>query len=307
MKLQQIALAGTLAVAALSAGAASTTTIKIIGINDFHGNLQKYGYMGAKGPGGSCLSAATTAAGDVLRACPDALDGNAASGTSFSNVPIGGADYLAGTIAYLRNKNPNHILVSAGDMIGASPLVSAIFHDEATIEAMNRMGVDFNAVGNHEFDEGQTELVRMQKGGCHPTDASSCKGALVGTPYPFEGAKFKFLSANVVDKTTGKTLFPPYGIKTFKTASGKIVRVGFIGMTLKDTPTIVTPSGVANLRFDDEATTANALVPKLRALGVEAIVVLIHQGLTFRRSPNAFARNFPVLGKIKVDAALPAR
>jgi len=151
--------------------------------------------------------------------------------------------------------------------------ISALFHDEPTIEAMNRIGLEFNAVGNHEFDEGKTELKRMQSGGCHPTDPNSCKGASVGTPVPFEGAKFKFLAANVFDTTTNATVFPPYAIKSFGT-----VRVAFIGMTLQATPTIVTPSGVAGLRFDDEAATVNALVPKLRARGVEAIVVLLHQG-----------------------------
>lgn len=278
-QLRRLAAAAAFAALGATAAQAADFTVKIIGINDFHGNMQKYGYFGAVGPGGSCLSAASTAAGDVPRPCPDALDAGASPASSFSNVPIGGADYLAGYISYLKNKNPNSVVVSAGDMIGASPLVSAIFHDEGSIEVMNRMGMDFNGVGNHEFDEGQAELVRMQKGGCHPTDpGNSCKGASVGTPVPFEGARFKFLSANVVDKTTGKTLFPPYGIKSFRTPSGKIMRVGFIGMTLKDTPSIVTPSGVANLRFDDEVASANAQVPKLRALGVEAIVVLIHQG-----------------------------
>jgi 2',3'-cyclic-nucleotide 2'-phosphodiesterase (5'-nucleotidase family) len=138
---------------------------------------------------------------------------------------------------------------------------------------MNRLGLEFNAVGNHEFDDGKAELLRMQNGGCHPTDTGSCQGARVGTPVPFEGAKFKFLSANVVDTATGETLFPPYGVKGFKGH-----RIAFIGMTLQDTPSIVTPTGVAGLEFRDEADTVNALVPKLRKQGVKAIVVLVHQG-----------------------------
>ncbi len=239
--------AATLALAsfALAAGAAqaATTTVKLIAFNDFHGNLQSPG--------------------------------------SLSNVPVGGADALAAHVAALKAQNPNNVVVSAGDLIGASPLVSALFHDEGTIETMNRLGLEFNAVGNHEFDEGRTELLRMQKGGCHPTDASSCQGATVGTPVPFEGAKFKFLSANVVDTATGKTLFPAYGIKL---VGG--VRVGFIGLTLKDTPTIVTPSGVAGLSFLEEAATVNSLVPALRARGVETIVVLIHQGGFQGSAPN---------------------
>src|SRR5262249_7607401 len=145
-----------------------------------------------------------------------------------------------------------------------------------------------------------SELLRMQNGGCHPTDPTSCQGALVGTPVPFEGAKFKYLSANVVDAVTGKTLFVPYGIKVMNG-----IRVGFIGLTLKDTPSIVTPTGVAGLNFLDEAATVNALVPKLRARGVEAIVVLIHQG-GFQSSA---APNFinDCSGALADDATSPIR
>ena len=218
-----------------TAAQAATTTVKIIAFNDFHGNLQSPGALGG--------------------------------------FPSGGIDYLAGYVASLKAQNPANVVVSAGDLIGASPLISSFFHDEGTIETMNRLGLEFNAVGNHEFDEGRTELLRMQSGGCHPTDSNSCKGGDVGTPVPFQGAQFKFLSANVVDTASGKTLFAPYGIKVMNG-----VRVGFIGMTLRDTPTIVTPTGVAGLTFKDEADTVNALVPALRARGVEAIVVLIHQG-----------------------------
>ena len=218
-----------------------TVNVKVIALNDFHGNLQS--------------------------------PGNFKGSAALPNVPSGGADVLAAWVAQLKAQNPNNAVVAAGDLIGASPLISALFHDEPTIEAMNRIGLEFNAVGNHEFDEGKAELKRMQNGGCHPTDPNSCKGALVGTPVPFEGAKFKYLAANVFDTATGQTVFPPYAIKAFNG-----VRVAFIGMTLKATPSIVTPTGVAGLRFDDEAATVNALVPKLRARGVEAIVVLVHQG-----------------------------
>ena len=138
---------------------------------------------------------------------------------------------------------------------------------------MNRLVLEFNAVGNHEFDEGRAELLRMQEGGCHPTDPNSCQGNHVGTPYPFEGAKFDFLAANVVDSATGKTLFPPYGVKNFK---GN--RIAFIGMTLKGTPSIVTPSGVAGLEFNDEAETVNRLVRQLKRRGIDAVVVLLHEG-----------------------------
>ena len=163
--------------------------------------------------------------------------------------------------------------MSAGDLVGASPLISAFFNDEGTIETMNRLGLDFDAVGNHEFDAGRIELLRKQNGGCHPSGVNTCNGASVGTPVPFEGAKFKFLSANVIDNVTGKPLFPAYGIKT---VNG--LRIAFIGMTLEGTPGIVTPAGVAGLTFKDEADTVNALVPRLKGLGVNVIVVLVHQG-----------------------------
>src|SRR5262245_44855641 len=224
----------------------NTLTVRVIAFNDFHGNLQSPGTFGVQADG---------------------------PGTAIVNKSAGGVDFLAGYVAAQKVGYPNNVVVSAGDLIGASPLISAFFHDEGTIETMNRLGLEFNAVGNHEFDEGKEELLRMQNGGCHPSDTNSCKGANVGTPFPFEGATFKFLSAKVVNAATGETLFPAYGIKDFNGT-----RVAFIGMTLQDTPTIVTPSGVAGLEFTDEADTVNALVPELRAQGVNAIVVLVHQG-----------------------------
>jgi 5'-nucleotidase len=190
---------------------------------------------------------------------------------------VGGADYLAAYVNKLKALNPLNAVVGAGDFIGASPLISSLFHDEPAIETLNRIGVEFNAVGNHEFDHGATELLRLQNGGCFTTtgvvDPNSCKGATVGTPTPFEGAKFKWLSANVVNTATGKTLFPAYGVKTFNG-----VKVAFIGMTLQATPSIVTPTGVAGLTFNNEAATVNVLIPELRAQGIESIVVLVHQG-----------------------------
>jgi 5'-nucleotidase len=222
--------------------------VKLIGFNDYHGNLQSPGTFGQN------------------TAVPAAL-----------RPPVGGADYLAAYVERMKLQNRHTAVVGAGDFIGASPLISALFHDEPAVETLNRIGVDFNAVGNHEFDKGTAELLRLQNGGCKQTggvtDPNSCRGALVGTPVPFEGAKFKWLSANVIVTATGRTLFPAVGIKKFDG-----VRVAFIGMTLKGTPTIVTPSGVAGLEFRDEADTVNTLVKRLRRHGVEAIVVLVHQG-----------------------------
>jgi 5'-nucleotidase len=187
-------------------------------------------------------------------------------GPSTAPIPAGGIEYLAAHIDNLRAANPNTVVVSAGDMIGASPLISALFHDEPTIEAFNAIGLDFNAVGNHEFDEGIYELIRMQEGGCHPVD-----GCLDGDD--FSGAEFRFLAANVTWKKNDQPIFPAYKIKAFNG-----VQIAFIGMTLEGTPSIVTPSGIAELNFLDEADTVNNLVPHLKQRGIEAIVVLLHEG-----------------------------
>ena len=201
--------------------------LQILAINDFHGNI-------------------------------------ATSSSSFGGV--GRADFLAANIAAAEADADNSIFVSAGDLIGASPLISALFHDEPTIEAMNLMGLDINGVGNHEFDEGAEELLRMANGGSHPID-----GDLDGTP--FDGADFEFLAANVIDDATGNTLFAPYTVRNFQG-----VKVAFIGMTLEGTPSIVTQAGVAGLTFTDEIETVNALVPQLQQQNIESIVVLLHEG-----------------------------
>jgi 5'-nucleotidase len=178
--------------------------------------------------------------------------------------PGGGAALLAGELNALRTANS--ITVSAGDLIGGSPLPSGFFHDEGAIEVMNAMGLGIAGIGNHELDEGSGELLRMQRGGCHPTD-----GCQVSQPFP--GAKFEYLAANVIERSTGKTLFPPTAIREL---GG--VKVGFIGMTLKGTPRATVASMVKNLDFKDEVETANALVPGLIAAGAKAVVVLIHEG-----------------------------
>ena len=188
----------------------------------------------------------------------------ATSSDSFGGV--GRADFLAANIAVARAEVENSVFVSAGDLIGGSPLISALFYDEPTIEAMNLMGLDFNGVGNHEFDEGLAELRRMQRGGPHPVE-----GDLGGDP--FSGAEFEFLAANVIDEATGDTIFPPYAVRHYQG-----VGVAFIGLTLHGTPTVVAQSALKGMTFEDEAETVNALVPRLREQGVEAIVVLLHEG-----------------------------
>ena len=179
---------------------------------------------------------------------------------------VGRADFLAANIRAAEAEADNSITVSAGDLIGASPLISALFHDEPTIEAMNLIGLDINGVDNHEFDEGPAELLRMQNGGSHPVDGDHDGD-------PFLGADFEFLAANVVVDETGETLFPAYTIRNYQG-----VKVAFIGMTLEGTPSIVTPNGVAGLTFQDEVDTVNALIPQLQQNNIEAIVVLMHEG-----------------------------
>jgi len=214
---------------------AAPIEVAIFAINDFHGNL--------KPPRGGFLDPVEK-----------------------TSIPAGGAEYLATLVHQLRAKHVNSIFVAAGDLISASPALSARYHDEPAIESLSQMGLEASSVGNHEFDKGPAELLRMQNGGCNPKDG--CNG-----PHPFAGAKFRYLSANVIVSATGKTLFAPYTIKSFEG-----VPVAFIGLTLQGTPGIVVPAGTSGLSFKDEAETVNALVPQLQAQGVQAIVVLIHQG-----------------------------
>src|SRR5712671_2677782 len=214
--------------------------LRILAINDFHGNLLPL-------PGG------------IRIADPD-------DKTKKIMVQAGGAEHMATLVRQLRTGKNNTVFVAAGDLIGASPFLSAMFHDEPTIESLSMMGLEIASVGNHEFDEGKDELLRMQNGGCHPIDG--CQG-----PHPFAGAKFHYLAASTIEEKTGKTVFPPYEIREFDG-----IPVAFIGLTLKGTADIVSPVGVAGLEFRDEADTVNALVPEIKARGVEAIVVLIHEG-----------------------------
>ncbi len=230
--------------------------VQLLAINDFHGHLQS-----------------TTTGG--IRVDPPT--------TPATFRPAGGAAILGSYLRELEAKNRNTLTVAAGDLIGASPLLSALYHDEPTIEAMNLLGLDLASVGNHEFDEGAAELKRMQRGGCHPVDG--CKDG-----DGFAGANFKYLAANVIRKSNGKPFFRPYAIRRFQ---GK--KIGFIGMTLEGTPSIVSPSGIASLQFLDEAATANRYARELkRRHGVKAIVVLLHEGgfqsVPFTTNPDSYRK-----------------
>lgn len=218
--------------------------ITLLGFNDFHGNLE---------PPKQAVIAQDERGGNVA-------------------VPAGGAAYMAQAIAERRAANRHVAVVTAGDMIGASPIVSSLFLDEPTIEALNLMQVDFAATGNHEYDQGADELLRMQNGGCEKfTTKEPCQ-----ISKPFRGADFQYLAANTI-RDDGKPLFPATGVKFFE-QDGLRIGVGFIGMTLKNTPHMVRPSGVKGLTFTSEALTANALIPQLRAQGADVIVVLVHEG-----------------------------
>jgi 5'-nucleotidase len=213
-----------------------TTDVRIIGFNDLHGNLEP--------PSGS--------SGRVVQS-----DG--------TTVDAGGAAYLATHVKQLRSQVRNSFVVSAGDNIGASPLTSALFHDEPTIDLMNMLGVSASVVGNHEFDEGYKELQRMQFGGCHPTDGCQFEKT-------FAGAKFPFLGSNVYF-TNGLPALLPF---TVKFEGG--VPIGVIGATLKDLPSVVTPEAIKGLKFGDEVEAINRTSNLLDYFGVKAQVVLMHQG-----------------------------
>ena len=220
-----------------------TTTVQLLSFNDFHGQIEE--------PTGSSSK----------------IDDFSTNSPSY-----GGAEYLSTHLAELRTANS--LTVAAGDLIGASPLLSAAFHDEPSIETMNAVGLDVSSVGNHEFDEGAAELLRMQNGGCLTDgDGLNNQNSCPIPGHEFAGADFQYLAANVVEESTGDTLFPATEVRV---VGGE--KIGFIGMTLEDTPSIVTPAGVAGLDFRDEVETANAIVPSLVKQGVKSIVVLLHEG-----------------------------
>ncbi len=230
----------------VSAGKPPSVDVQVLAVNDFHGAL------------------------DPSLVKPKTDD----SSTWFYR---GGAEFLDNFVNAAAATNTNTVKVSAGDMIGASPLLSALFHDEPTVMAFNLMGFDYSATGNHEFDEGWHELLRMQNGGCHPVD-----GCFAGVP-PFPGASFKYLSANVIRLDNGETLFPAFSVREFDG-----VKVAFIGIALESTPTIVVPSGVEGLVFEAEVATINNYVKYLKDTeGIKAFVVILHDGAGSAPSYNA--------------------
>jgi 5'-nucleotidase len=216
-----------------TAPSAARVPVQLLAINDLHGNLEPP-------PGSNGRIDATDA---------------------------GGAAYLATHVRQAIACQPNTVVVAAGDLVGASPLVSSIFHDEPTIEALNAMSLAVSAIGNHEFDEGVDELLRLKRGGCHPVDG--CRDG-----DGFEGAAFDYLSANVMRRSDGSL---PFSSVAIRTVGG--IKIGFIGITTVETARIVPPTVTKAVEFTDEAEAANRAAADLVRQGIRAIVLLIHEGL----------------------------
>ncbi len=251
-----------------AAGKPASVTVQILAVNDFHGALD-----------------------------PSLTKPNNTTDQSLWYYR-GGAEYLANFVNTAAATNNNTIKISAGDMIGASPLISAAFHDEPTVMAFNLMGFDFNVTGNHEYDEGWHELLRMQNGGCHPTD-----GCYAGVPV-FPGASFEYLAGNVVRLDNGQTLFPAYAVRQYDD-----VKVGIIGIALESTPTIVVPAGVAGLEFQAEVDTINKYVKLLKDTeDLKAIVVVLHDGATAGPTINSCNLSDPFFANVvmKIDPEVDA-
>ncbi|MEV6395684.1 bifunctional metallophosphatase/5'-nucleotidase [Streptomyces sp. NPDC051907] len=219
-----------------------TVDVQLLSFNDFHGNLEP--------PAGS--------AGTVSEKQPDG---------TVKAIPAGGVEYLATSLRTARKGHPYSITAAAGDLVGGSPLLSGLFHDEPSIEALNKIDLDVTSVGNHEFDEGAAELARLQNGGCHPVEGCFEKGK------KFKGADFPYLAANVTKEKTGKPILKPYTVW-----EKKGVKIGFIGVTLEGTPDIVNANGIKGLKFHDEIETINKYAKELDRKGVKSIVALLHEG-----------------------------
>jgi 5'-nucleotidase len=246
IRLSAIALATSLALAGCASTppatpqAAAPVEINLVALNDFHGNLEptRYTYT----PPGA--SAPVT-------------------------IQAGGIDLIKGALNTFRQEDKDLLFVAAGDLIGASPAMSSLFADEPTLAAMDRIGLVASSLGNHEFDQGKQELLRQQHGGCaspRPDKACRFDGG-------FKGAGYTYLTANVIDQQTGKTLVPGWRVVDVKG-----VKVGLVGAVLKGVPSVVTASGVRGLTFQDEADAINATLPAMRAAGAKVFVVLIHEG-----------------------------
>lgn len=199
--------------------------VQLLGVNDFHGQLDQY--------------------------------------QSILGSQTGGAEYLAAYLKKYKQENKNTLLVHAGDMVGGSPPISALFQDEPTIEYLNQLHFDVGTPGNHEFDNGVTEMRRLIYGGIHKN-----------TGY-FSGSSTSYSSANIIDKRTGKLLLPPY---TIKKING--IPIGFIGVVTTETTKYLLPETRNEIEVTDEVTAINKTVQLLKNKGIKSIVVLAHIPVT---------------------------
>lgn len=215
--------------------------ITVAALNDFHGNLlaSPFQYPQADAPGGQV------------------------------KLKAGGLGPLSGALAELRREDPQLLLIGAGDMVGGSPPISSMWADEPSLEALSLLGLKFSVVGNHELDHGKGELLRQINGGCVSERADkACQ-----FHSPFKGAGFPYISANLMDKQSGKPLLAGYRIEQAHGA-----KIAFVGATLRNVGVYVSARNMDDLYTIDEAEAINALLPELRAKKVDAIVAVIHQG-----------------------------
>lgn len=252
---------------------AKTVPVRLLSLNDFHGNLEP----------------------------PTGSSGRMVDETG-ATVEAGGAVYVATHLKQLSDKNT--LKVAQGDLIGATPLISAAYHDEPSVEFLGKVGVTASAVGNHEFDEGYAELRRIMNGGCHPVDGCSPAGRWKGANYSYLGANVLFkrpaqgAERQALDALGGtntaslRALLKDYGIPALPPVAIRWmngVPVGFIGLVTGSTPSIVTSEGIKDLEFIDEVKAANVASRLLKLVGVKAQVVLVHEGdqVTAGQSPDS--------------------
>ncbi|TDD24595.1 bifunctional metallophosphatase/5'-nucleotidase [Nonomuraea diastatica] len=275
----RLALAGAVAsgavtLAALPADASRpsrTVPVRLLALNDFHGNLEP--------PTGS--------SGRMVDEHGHTVD-------------AGGAAYVATHMKALADRNT--IAVAQGDLIGATPLISAAYHDEPSVEFLGKLGLEVAAVGNHEFDEGYAELRRIMKGGCHPVDGCSPAGEWKGATFDYVGANVLFKNRHEKtdalaalggsDSAKVKRALSGWGVPALPPVSIKWmngVPIGFIGLVTQTTPGIVSGEGIKNLTFADEVKAANVASKLLKLVGVKAQVVLVHEGdqVNQGQSPDA--------------------
>lgn len=246
--------------------------VQVLGFNDYHGHLE--------------------AASDARLPAFSDPDQNL----------VGGVEYLSTWLQVLRTRayDDQTITVAVGDLVGGSPFLSGMFNDEPSIESLNALGLELSVTGNHEYDRGLAELTRIVEGGC-------LEAGCFFPDEPYTGTDFEYLAANVVYEETGEPHLPPYAVRTL---AG--VEVGFIGINTTETPSLVSPGGVADLDFLDEVETANAYAAELTAAGVDAIVVLVHDGGavngTYNSCDNLSGPIVDIVGGLddSIDAVLSA-